>query len=184
MWWKKKAAEFPLSNLDPDGSNYVIQHVDPEMSTNRQVITLLPGNQLGVTTWQGEFAGEKMFKIEPCSDHPEEWILTAYNSEPKIQWVVNNATLEAKVYPNSTGDERRRPPYKQWRFRLEEVGRQGSKKYFIISQDEDLTGNNCLCLVVPQTGTEPDSPETTGRRLGFAAKDETDLSQIWCLHQR
>ncbi|CAL8117860.1 unnamed protein product [Orchesella dallaii] len=143
------------------------------MSTNRQVITLLPENRLGVTTWQGEFAGDKMFKIETCS---------AYNSEPKIQWVVNNSTLEANVYPNSTGDERRRPTDRRWRFRFEEI--QGSKKYFITSQEEDLTGNNCLCLREPQNGTEPDNLETTGRELGFAARDENDRSQIWCLYQQ
>ncbi|ODM94508.1 hypothetical protein Ocin01_12181 [Orchesella cincta] len=183
MWWKKKqqvvAAEFPLSNLDPGGVNYLIQNADTEMSTNRQVITLLSGNRLGVMTWQGEFAGEKMFKIEQCSDYPEDWILTAYNSETQLQWVVNNSTLEARTYPNNSGDERRRPPFKQWRFCFEEVGRAGSKKFLIISKDEDLQGNNCLCLIIPQ-----DAVDTAQRQLGFAAKNENDLSQIWCLHQR
>lgn len=159
MWKKRYTHSLPLASLDcssSTGRNYVIQNVSTG-DQERQVVTLLEGNVLGVTKWQGEFVTEKMFKIEPCSDHAEDYVVSAYGTEkPPMQWVVNDSpSLQVKAYPCDGGgggdfgeEERLRPRFKKWRFAFQEVSPPGSKKYRIMSKDEDLEyeGNNCLEL--------------------------------------
>lgn len=156
MWKKKYIQALPLASLDRvNGGNYVIQSSGfPE--TDRHVIALMDGgNRLGLEMWHNDFVNEKMFKLEPCTDHPGDWIITSYGSKEK-QWIVENnepdkpATLETKAYPNGS-DERLRPPLRQWRFTFEDANPLGSKKYRIVSKDEDLedAGMNYLQVGAP-----------------------------------
>lgn len=157
MWKKRYIAALPLVSLDRSrGGNYVIQNAGfPD--TDRRVITVLDdGNRLGVDAWHNEFVSDKMFKIEPCSDRAEDCVISTYGSSSK-QWFVENgggtgpATLETKSYPKST-DERLRPPLKQWRFAFEEVNPLGSKKYRIISRDEELEDDGRIYLRIGDAG--------------------------------
>jgi len=164
-----------LSQLT-SGNNYVIRNGGTESNGVWQVITLLSENEenrIGVTRWQeGDgIDGKKKFKIEDCLDCVQvDWILTAYNSEPELQWVVNNTTLEV----GNPDQNQIRQPRNEWRFGFEEVG-EGSRKYLITSRREDLMGKNYLRLIMPQNGT--------AASLVFAAKNENDPSLQWCLFE-
>lgn len=146
MWKKKYSQALPLASLDRvNGGNYVIQNADCP-STHRNVISLIDGgNRLGVEAWDNNFSSDKMFKVQPCSDHSADWIISAYGSEDK-QWIVEYgeldkpATLNLMAYPNRN-DEKLRPSSMQWRFTFEDVHSFGSKKYRIVSNDPDLDDN-------------------------------------------
>lgn len=153
MWKKQYAQALPLAALNYSSpKNYVIQNVNSgkRPGSDALVLSLLGGRYLGVSSWRGEPAPDKMFSIEPCSDTGGvDCVISAYggSSSTKLQVVFlpGSNSLEVRAYPTGN-EERLRPPLKQWRFSFEEVGPPGLKKYRIRCMDEELGGANCLYL--------------------------------------